>query len=330
MRLHPPIAMFHPRCILHPTDFSDSAIAAFGHAQLLARRFDAQLHVLHAVRLAPEPGLVPFPNPFFYPEGHSEALLEEARAELEAYVAPAREGGLPVHVVPPRFDTPTIAILTQVRETGADLVVMGTHGRKGVVRALLGSVAEGVLRHAPCSVLTVHARPDSSDTSSPVRRVLVPVDLHYHAAEAVQTGVELAVTYGADLTLLHVVDVARDPALAPLSLEVRERRLRQSEAVARLHLQTLRAGLDADIPPTTVHVLSGDPWDEVPACVERLEADLVVAPSHDLKGFDRLLMGSIAERIARVAPHAALVVKPDTPRPPAPASSAGVLAPQGA
>lgn len=134
------------RTILHPTDFSERAHAAFRLACAMARDYGARLVVAH---VRPEPvvaygqGVIPAP-----PEGESD---EEAADRLHAYVAvenaPAEE-----HVL---AGSPVAEILRLAEDTGCDLIVLGTHGWTGLGRLLMGSVAEGVLRRAGCPVLTV-------------------------------------------------------------------------------------------------------------------------------------------------------------------------------
>jgi len=146
--------------ILHATDFSKSAEHAFQLACALARDYNAQLIVLHVARrpiVTPVMGVVP-PEPVEYEETLKATLhqlqLDNPTLRLETQLL---------------FVGDTVSeILRTARETGADLIVMGTHGRTGLGRLLLGSVAEGVLRHAPCPVVTVRApQPQSSGSLTP-------------------------------------------------------------------------------------------------------------------------------------------------------------------
>jgi nucleotide-binding universal stress UspA family protein len=139
------------RTILHPTDFSSGSAAAFVYACELARDYDARLVVLHAFGLVAPVGaegvIVP-PDP--------NELREVARKELDAVRPP--DPAIRVERVV-REGPSTHVILEAASEFQADLIVMGTHGRTGFRRLVLGSVAEEVLREAPCPVLTVKAPP---------------------------------------------------------------------------------------------------------------------------------------------------------------------------
>ena len=138
------------RAILHPTDFSPGSAAAFDYACELARDSDARLVVLHAFGPA-----VPIAAEGVILSADRDELRALARRELDA-IRPTNPTVRVERVVREGPTTPTI--LAAVREFNADLLVMGTHGRTGFRRLVLGSVTEEVLRDAPCPVLTVKAR----------------------------------------------------------------------------------------------------------------------------------------------------------------------------
>ena len=144
------------RRILHASDFSRASAAAFRHAMRLARDQRGELILVH---------VVPDVAPLAVPEIGAAASLEayrslqraarrEAHASLTSLVAAARKEGVPVHARVAE-GVPHKAIVRVARREGADLIVMGTHGRTGLSRLLLGSVAARVIALAPCPVLTV-------------------------------------------------------------------------------------------------------------------------------------------------------------------------------
>jgi nucleotide-binding universal stress UspA family protein len=134
------------RTILHPTDFSDSCRPAFELACALARDYGAELVVAHAIA----------PTRVFAPDGIAVPFPEEDRAEVRARLARLRpaDGSVAIdyRVVE---EEPAVAILKLAESASADVIVMGTHGSTGLMRLLMGSVAESVMRKAPCPVLTV-------------------------------------------------------------------------------------------------------------------------------------------------------------------------------
>ena len=137
--------MFPIRTILHPTDFSEAAQEAFALAASLARDHGSRLVVLHVDPL---------------PVGHDEVI---ARRDRAAYEKPLWDLLRQVKVTDAQVTLehqlaegdPAAEILRVARESGCDLIVMGTQGRSGLARLVLGSVAEKALRQAPCPVVTV-------------------------------------------------------------------------------------------------------------------------------------------------------------------------------
>jgi nucleotide-binding universal stress UspA family protein len=136
------------RTIVHPTDFSETSEQAFRLAGSLARDHGARLLLLHVfspAALAEERG-------FLGPSEEPYDRVKEAFRRLEA--SDARLGELDVKCLI-EIGNPIQKILHSAAETGCDLIVMGTHGRTGLHHVLMGSVAEQVVRKAPCPVLTV-------------------------------------------------------------------------------------------------------------------------------------------------------------------------------
>ena len=144
--------------VLVPTDGSRTAERAADHGIGLARTYDADLHVLFVVDVAEliELGYVGDRADF---EAKIEPLEAEAKCAVGAIRARADEEGVRVLAVVRQGD-PVETILEYVDEIDADLIVMGTRGRRGLARYLLGSVAERILRRAPVPVLTVGDPPD--------------------------------------------------------------------------------------------------------------------------------------------------------------------------
>src|SRR5438093_13157908 len=142
--------MFRPNLILHPTDFSDSAAQAFSLAVDLARQFGAKLLVVHvAETLGPENVTFGEAAAQLQPEGYRQRLLEQLHRQIPP---PGPEIALE-HLL--LEGDPARAIAQIARERSVGLIVMATHGRTGLRRILMGSVAEQVLRHADCPVLTL-------------------------------------------------------------------------------------------------------------------------------------------------------------------------------
>jgi nucleotide-binding universal stress UspA family protein len=132
--------------ILVPTDFSAPAEAAVAYGRKMADQFDAALHLLHIAE-----------NPFLRAGFADPRSLDEAAARwLQDRLSEADRRRGAVTIVE-QSDEPASAILRYAKSNNIDLIVIGTHGRTGLARAALGSVAESVVRVAPCPVLTVHS-----------------------------------------------------------------------------------------------------------------------------------------------------------------------------
>ena len=140
--------MFPIRKILYPTDFSDHSKAAFELACALARDYGAELVIVHVNR----------PTPIYAPDGIVVGVPIEEPYELRGQLAGVRPSDPRVKFEHHLLDgDPAEEILKAARIQAADLIVMGTHGNTGLARLLMGSVAEHVLRKAPCPVLTIKA-----------------------------------------------------------------------------------------------------------------------------------------------------------------------------
>lgn len=149
--------------VLVPTDFSEFSQRAMRYGCEVAKRFEAELHVLNVVEdtypLVPEPGMM-LPTAAHY----LQELTESSKKSIEKFPQADWAGGLTItrKVV---TGAPFLEIIRYAREQNVDLIVIGTHGRSGLVHALMGSVAEKVVRKSPCPVLTV--RPEGHDFVMP-------------------------------------------------------------------------------------------------------------------------------------------------------------------
>lgn len=140
-----------PKVILVPTDFSEPSGKALDYAVTMATSFGAKITLLHVYQLPSE--AFPYGSGTFPPELQGE-IADGVAAALAKLVARYPKAGLQSRAeIGDARDT----IIAVAKEIGADLILLGSHGRRGIARALLGSVAEGVLRSALVPVLTVRA-----------------------------------------------------------------------------------------------------------------------------------------------------------------------------
>ena len=142
-----------PKIILVATDFSLAAETALDHALALASKLGAKVYLLHAYQLP----IVGFPDGALLPTADiASRIISWAEKQLADSVASRKESSVELVPILKQAD-PREAVLEAVQDVSADLVIMGTHGRTGIARALIGSVAESVVRTCPVPVLTVHA-----------------------------------------------------------------------------------------------------------------------------------------------------------------------------
>jgi len=161
--------MTAPKNILIPTDFSDTAKSALTYAKFLAEKFSSNLHVLHVLH-----------SPFTYMQSLEaspevaylrEELSQDAARRLEGILTPEERKKLNARSTS-FWGIPHIDIVEYAAKNDVDLIVMGTHGRGPIHRLMLGSVADKVIRHAPCPVLTVRLPQHRADAAAgPCERV---------------------------------------------------------------------------------------------------------------------------------------------------------------
>ena len=195
----------HIKAILAATDFSDQATLALKGAARLAKLFRSKLHVLYA-----EPPQVYTPGFDIQVPAMQEFDLDRARKQLHAYANKIPELRSIKHEEIVLYEPATEAIDSLVRAKEIDLVVMGSHGRSGLGKMVLGSVAEAAIRRLHCPVLVVG--PLCARRYGPSKSIILAADLFAGSSRAAQYAVFLARESGATLTVIHVVpDCGEEP-----------------------------------------------------------------------------------------------------------------------
>ncbi|WP_251330718.1 universal stress protein [Haloplanus pelagicus] len=265
--------------ILIPTDGSDVATTAARYGLTLAERFGATVHVLSVVD--PDRFLTDAVGDVDDLVRRQRALLTERAHEAVDRVVAASSVPVETHVGEGR---PATVLAEAIDDYDADLVAMGTHGRSGVDRYLFGSLAERTLRTAHVPVLTVRTTVDG-DATRTVEDVLVATDGSDGAERAGEHAIAVA---GAMRGRLHALTVGDD-----------------DDPARRLANRAREAGVDA-----TVAVRTGRPHEAILGYAEEIDADLLTLGSHGRTGVERVLLGSVAERVLRTATKPVLVVGP--------------------
>lgn len=279
-----------PKLILVPTDFGPPAAHALRYAAALGGRFGARLLVIYADSFIPPVDFTASAAGSF--ELPREKSIETAREQLQAF-AEANIGGATPYDCRVMVGTPTDAIVALASEADVDLVVMGTHGRTGVRRLLLGSVTEAVMRLAPVPVIAVN------ESTPETARMQIVLGRTTHAPESL-AALRYAATLVGDgnsrFVLCRAVDVADRPAtvddVKALDLLV-PAELRQRSAL-RL-------------------IPSVEAADVVEMAREE-GAELIVLGISGERGFADALLGTVVERVVQQSSCAVLTVNRRTAR----------------
>lgn len=295
--------------LLVPTDLGPRGEAALALACELAALEGGEVHLLHVFRFLNSDDLST-PDDGAGVEELRRRLerQEEARLSAAAQAAPAG-----VTVEPVQIGSPAVAltIVGYAEEWGADLLVMGTHARRGLGHLLLGSIAEEVLRRTSCPVLTFRLR--EAAPSASFRRLLVPVDFSPHTLPLLREAGALAARFGSGLDLVHAIE---GPALptAILGFATVSDLVPELERRARQRLEGLvrEAGLAV---PVEVHVVRGHPAAAVAELARQRQADLVVIARQGASARERFALGHVTERVVRTAPCPVLTLPTVTEAP---------------
>jgi len=272
--------------ILHPTDFQPCSRHSLPLAAQMARKLDAELHVLHVEALR---GSVPLE----VDEPSKLAMLKQ-----EPFL-----GEIRLHTACRQAEDAASAIVAYAADHAIDLIVMGSHDMHGNLFQLLRSDALEVARRSPCSVLTLES--DAAPAIIRLQTLLVPFDYSLPSREALRWAATIAARWGAQVVLLHVIPESRMEARDE-SWERKEwRRIYHHQAELRL---SDIAGYVAPGVHVTLDIRFGDPAREIVSraadCI-----DMLVMASHGTSTAKRLLLGSVAEEVQRLAAVPVLLVK---------------------
>jgi len=294
--------------ILCPIDLSETSSRTLAYAVALARWYEARLTVLHVV-----PSFDPMQVRTGAIGDHISLVTpmtrEEVLTELRRTVEAAGAGSLDVAFATEAGGAAG-TIVDQAVRTAADLVVMGTHGRSGFERLLLGSVTEKVLRKSPCPILTVppHARAAMPDDVL-FTRILCPMDFSPPALQAFGFALDLARQANGTVTALHVIEwLTEEEPSAPTNVDVSAyRELLETDAHRRL--QALLKDEPRTWCETEARVVFGRAHREVLALAEAGHTDLIVMGTQGRGAVGLALFGSTTQHVVRSAACPVLTVR---------------------
>jgi nucleotide-binding universal stress UspA family protein len=286
--------------ILCPIDFSEFSIDAYAYAESLAWHYKASLFLQHVLY-----SLKPFGFWNIYSDSYEE-ICRKSRADVEHQLEEFAKRHTHTVIQPQCFAQDGSAadlILSLAEARAVNLLVMGTHGLRGIDRLMLGSVTERVMRRAHCPVLAVrkpaHHAVGSAHDSEPVHlgKMLLCTDFSDHAHHASEYALSMAKEYGAELTLLHVLEDI------PGSTD-----LQSATEQAVKHLEESIVPKAREACSVKVMVRNGKPYRQIIQLALEAQTDLVIMGVRGRGALDAALFGSTTYRVIQLGPCPVLAV----------------------
>jgi len=291
--------MMKLKSILFPTDFSRCADQALTHAVYLAEKYQAALHLLHVVTLfEDQPGVLN--GELVETEALVKKLEEKAEIELQNVANTHGSDDMEIVTNQKRAISAAPEILEYASKNDIDLIVMGTQGRRGIGHLLLGSAAEEVVRLAECPVFTIR----ESEEVKPIKlfeRILVPVDFSDHSKKTLAYAKEITNSYGANLQLLHIIEDTIHPAFSLSGKSSIFDLVPGIEVDCRRRIEKLIQEAEISKKNTEIIVKGGQAAHDIIKFAKDNSSDLVVIATHGLTGIEHLLLGSVTEKVVRMA-----------------------------
>jgi nucleotide-binding universal stress UspA family protein len=293
--------------ILFPTDFSRCAEQALAHAVFLAEKYDAEIHVLHVVTLfKDQPGILS--NEITETEETIRKFEDIAEKQLNKVVDSKGSDDMKIIAATKREVSAAPAILEYASDNNIDLIVMGTHGRRGLGHLLLGSAAEEVVRLAPCPVFTIRELKEPKPVMQ-VNNILVPVDFSNYSGKALAYASEIAQSYKAQLQVLHIIEETMHPAFSVTGKSSIFDLVPGIKDDSRKRAEKMIKEFVPDKVKSKVFIQGGRAASDIIKFANENSTDLIVIATHGLTGLEHMLMGSVTEKVVRMAHCPVFTVK---------------------
>jgi nucleotide-binding universal stress UspA family protein len=299
------MSQFPNKSILVTIDFSEYSKTALDICLGASRCMKTKLYVLHTIEK--------FPHDYRHLlSGTTHAdmkqkLEEDAIDKIKAMIPDEiRETGDIIPMV--RFGKPFLEIIQVAKEENVDLLVVGTHGRAGVDRVMLGSVAERIVRKAGCPVMVIKGRKYTS-----FKRIIVPIVFSDCARKALEYAIATARSHNSRLTILHVYEESFvEPYVnAANSEEEAEKIMKEIEWANETKYDEFLKTIDLRGVEYDKLLIKGIPETEIVEVAMEQQADLVVMGTHGRAGIMHILIGSTAEEVVRAVHCDIIILKPD-------------------
>ena len=290
--------MINIKTILCPVDFFPASDAAVNYAAGLAARYDAAVHLLHVVTPVAA-------GTYEYAIDTTDimrSIQKRSMDEINELLARIKRTGIAAQSEL-RVGDVYQEIKAAIDDLSPDLIVMGTHGRRGVERWFLGSTTEKLLRHTPVPLVTISAASEKSWNEPRFRKILVTTDFSDGTPDALSYAFSVAQENESLVVLLHVIqDMSADDLSGKYRDSLTDGVRRQLE-----DLVPLEATNWCDI---VTRVEIGVPYRIILRTIEDERPDLLVMNIHGKSTLDRALLGSTAERVVRAAACPVMMIPP--------------------
>ena len=283
--------------LLLPTDCSEFSEGAIREAVNLAKTCSSKLFIISVIETNPEyesiaPQLI-------------EKAEKETRQHLESVKNRAAKEGVDCEIIARQGEDPYKYIVDEAAKHQVSMIIMGRRGRKGLKRLMMGSVTAKVIGHSPCNVLVV---PRAARLE--FRKILVATDGSKYSNAAASEAVAIAKRCGANLIAASVVPYESISPLGIVHSEMQwELVTQESRKAAESNIKNVKEIAEKEDVKIEELILEGRPYEAIINAAKEKRVDLIVVGSHGRTGLDRLLMGSVTERIIGHAECAVLVVK---------------------
>jgi nucleotide-binding universal stress UspA family protein len=288
---------------LDGTEFSESAFALLPFARQMG------IDSVHLVSVW-ESAWEQKDHPAGRKEGEWEEVTEKGRNFLDAYLGQRAEQvkGMGFSAQPVvRIGKPADEVAAYAESADIDLILIATHGRSGIARFRLGSVADSIIRHAACPTLVVGPNVEVELAPYSLKRILVPLDGSALSEAALPMASWLARLTGAEIDLVRSISlapVAYDDSMGgvyPIDL------LTAMEDAARVYLDRMAGVLGGEV---RTSLLIGGAGDQILEYLKESPADLVIMAAHGRAGVKRLVLGSVTDQVLH-GPAPVLVLRPE-------------------
>jgi nucleotide-binding universal stress UspA family protein len=293
--------------ILFPTDFSRCAEQALAHAVFLAEKYGAEIHVLHVITIfQDQPSVVS--SEIAETKEMVRKLEDVAEKQLNKILDSHSSDDIKITTEIKRGISAAPTILEYASEKKVNLIVMGTHGRRGLGHLLLGSAAEEVVRLAPCPVLTIRELKEPKPVMQ-VNNILVPVDFSDHSQKALAYASEIAQSYNAQLQVLHIIEETMHPAFSVTGKSSIFDLVPGIKDDSRKRAEKMLEEFVSDKVKSKVFVQGGRAANDIIKFAKENSTDLIVIATYGLTGLEHMLLGSVTEKVVRMAHCPVFTVK---------------------